>query len=311
MLLLARLDVDTPLWAASAYTLVVGLGLGMTMQVLVLAVQNAVDYQNLGVATSGSVLFRQVGGSIGVSLFGAVFANQLRVQLAGDLPPGAQVPPSGDPGAVAALPPPVHEAYVTAFADALQPVFLVAAVVALLAFLLTWFLQEVPLRQTAKAEGLAESFASPRDDDSLRELERVLTVLAGREERRRVYESVAQHAGIEIDPQESWVLARVAEREPITERRLAEQLSVEPAVLDPPLRVLEARAFVHADGGGAVELTQSGRDALARLVAAYRERLEALLEGWSPEQHAEIRRMVDRLAQALVAEMPAPAPAGP
>jgi EmrB/QacA subfamily drug resistance transporter len=308
MLLLARLDVDTPLWAASAYTLVVGLGLGMTMQVLVLAVQNAVGYEHLGVATSGSVLFRQIGGSIGVSLFGAVFANRLQAQLAGELPPGAVVPPSGDPGAVAALPPPIHEAYVTAFADALQPVFLVAACISFLAFALTWFLQDVPLRQTAQAEGLGESFASPRDDDSLRELERVLTVLAGREERRRVYENVAKHAGIEIDPQESWVLARLGERERISERGLAEQLSVEPAVLRRPLRVLEARALVLADGGGAVELTEDGRDVLARLVAAYRERLEALLEGWSPEQHAEVCRMVDRLAQALVAEMPAPAP---
>ena len=311
MLLLARLDVDTPLWAASAYTLVVGLGLGMTMQVLVLAVQNSVDYEHLGVATSGSVLFRQIGGSIGVSLFGAVFANRLHAELAGELPPGAQVPPSGDPGAVAALPPPLHEGYVTAFAHALAPVFLVAAGVAVLAFLLTWFLEEAPLRQTAKAEGLGESFASPRDDDSLRELERALTVLAGREERRQVYEDVAAQAGIRIDPQESWVLARLAEREPITEDGLAEQLAVEPAQLAPQLRALEARALVRADGGRTVALTPEGRDVYTRLVGAGRERLERMLEGWEPEHHAEIRGMVDRLAAALVAEMPAAAPSRP
>jgi EmrB/QacA subfamily drug resistance transporter len=307
MLLLARLDVDTPLWTASAYTLVVGLGLGMTMQVLVLAVQNAVDYRFLGVATSGAVLFRQIGGSIGVSLFGAIFANRLHAQLAGELPPGAEVPPSGDPTAVAALPPALHEAYVTAFADALQTVFLVAAVISFLAFVFTWFLQELPLRETAKAEGLGESFASPRDDDSLRELERALTVLAGRDERRGVYERLAEHAGLEIDPQETWVVLRLGERAPISENALAAQLALDPAAIAPPLRALEARALVRADGSGTIVLTADGRAVHARLVDASRERLESLLDGWEPEHHPEVRRMADRLAESLVADIPAPA----
>ena len=65
-------------WQPVVGMVVLGLGLGMVMQVLVLAVQNAVDYRLLGVATSGSTLFRQVGGSIGVAMFGAIFANRLR-----------------------------------------------------------------------------------------------------------------------------------------------------------------------------------------------------------------------------------------
>src|SRR5262249_45520341 len=75
--LLSRLAVDTPTGVAAVYMLIFGLGLGMVMQVLVLAAQNAVDYRLLGVATSGSTLFRQVGGSIRVSLFGAIFSNPL------------------------------------------------------------------------------------------------------------------------------------------------------------------------------------------------------------------------------------------
>src|SRR5262249_44665423 len=75
--LLSRLDVGTSTWVAAGYLVILGLGLGMTMQVLILAAQNAVDYRLLGVATSSSTLFRQVGGSIGVSAFGAVFSNQL------------------------------------------------------------------------------------------------------------------------------------------------------------------------------------------------------------------------------------------
>ena len=90
-MLLSRLEVDTSAGTTSLYMLVLGLGLGMVMQVLVLAVQNAVDYRHLGVATSGSTLFRQIGGSIGVAVFGAIFANRLRGDLAASLPPGAQV----------------------------------------------------------------------------------------------------------------------------------------------------------------------------------------------------------------------------
>ena len=90
LLLLTTLAVDTPIWKTSLYMVVLGLGLGMVMQVLVLAVQNSVDYEYLGVATSGSTLFRQVGGSIGVSLFGAIFANQLQSQLRAHFPPGVK-----------------------------------------------------------------------------------------------------------------------------------------------------------------------------------------------------------------------------
>ena len=99
MLLLSRLGVDTPTWHAAVFMLVLGLGLGMVMQVLVLAVQNAVDYRQLGVATSGSTLFRQIGGSIGVAIFGAIFANRLAHELAARLPDGAHVPKAREPGA--------------------------------------------------------------------------------------------------------------------------------------------------------------------------------------------------------------------
>src|SRR3546814_7187993 len=81
--------------------LVLGLGLGMVMQVLVLAVQNAVDYGDLGVATSGTTLFRSTGGSVGVSLFGAIFAANLANGLATRMPSGASLPVATDPAAIA------------------------------------------------------------------------------------------------------------------------------------------------------------------------------------------------------------------
>ena len=73
---------------------VLGLGLGMVMQVLVLAVQNAVDYRDLGVATSGATLFRSIGGSLGTAVLGAIFANRLR-ERAEEHPAAAAAPHAG------------------------------------------------------------------------------------------------------------------------------------------------------------------------------------------------------------------------
>jgi MFS family permease len=152
LFLLSRIHVDTPAWEAMAYATVLGLGLGAVMQVLVLAVQNAVDRRDMGVATSGSTLFRQIGGSIGVSLFGAIFANRLGTELAIRLPAGARLPDTTDPATIRALPTPVRNAFEDAFAAALHPVFLSAAVVTLLAFALTWLLRDIPLKSSFATE---------------------------------------------------------------------------------------------------------------------------------------------------------------
>jgi EmrB/QacA subfamily drug resistance transporter len=161
--LLSRLTVGTSPWVAALFMLLVGLGLGLVMQVLVLAVQNSVDYRHLGVATSGSTLFRQIGGSIGVAAFGAVFVNRLRVELAAHLPPGAlaRIPASANPAVVKKLPPAIHDPYVQAFAASLRPVFLVASAITVLAFLLTWLLREIPLRKTAAADAVPVPAPTP------------------------------------------------------------------------------------------------------------------------------------------------------
>jgi EmrB/QacA subfamily drug resistance transporter len=303
---LATLEVHTPVWRTSLYMVVLGLGLGMVMQVLVLAVQNAVDYEHLGVATSGSTLFRQVGGLIGVSLFGAIFANQLQTELAVRLPAGVEVPTAVSPELVDRLPPEVHASYVAAFAAALSPVFAVAAGAAALAFALTWLLREVPLRKTAQSEGLGESFASPRDDSSFRELERSLSSLARRENRWEAYEQFAARAGIDLRPPELWLLARIDERHPIGEGELLAELRLEATFLASLLGQLTARSLVVADDGR-LRLTDAGSEVRERVHAARCDGLNDLLAGWEPERHAEIRRMVDELARSFASEIPQPA----
>src|SRR3954447_15698537 len=136
--LLSTLGTGTSTWAASGFMLVLGLGLGMVMQVLVLAVQNAVDYADLGVATSGTTLFRSIGGSVGVSPFGAIFPAGLAAHLAGALPGGATLPTATEPAAIHALPPALRAIYAEAVTAALHPVFVTAACIGAAGFLLAW-----------------------------------------------------------------------------------------------------------------------------------------------------------------------------
>jgi EmrB/QacA subfamily drug resistance transporter len=144
--LLATIGVATSIRTTVLYMVLLGLGLGMVMQVLVLAVQNAVDYRCLGVATSGATLFRSIGGSVGVSLFGAIFTATLTEKLAASLPAGTALPVATAPAAIQALPAATRSLYLEAFTSALHPVFIHAAVVAAWGFALTWFLKELPLR---------------------------------------------------------------------------------------------------------------------------------------------------------------------
>jgi EmrB/QacA subfamily drug resistance transporter len=159
MFLLSRLDVDTAPWLASVYMLVVGVGIGLVMQVLVLVVQNDAPARNVGVATSTATFFRSMGGSLGVALFGAIFASRLADQLTA-LPGDAAARLSGGanirPDQVNALPAGVRDDFLLAFVHALQPVFLVGAALTAVTFVLAWLLKEVPLRATSHAAaGLA------------------------------------------------------------------------------------------------------------------------------------------------------------
>jgi len=155
LILMSRLDVDTSLAMAGLYMFVTGAGLGLVMQVLVLAAQNAVRREDLGVATSGATFFRSLGGAMGVAIFGALLTHRLRDTIPSRLA-DAGVPASklagggpqlGSPEQIGALPEPIHTAVVTGFADALQTTFLAAAPFAILGFLVVLFLKEQPLRR--------------------------------------------------------------------------------------------------------------------------------------------------------------------
>jgi MFS family permease len=330
--LLSTMDATTSTLERSAFMLVLGLGLGMTMQVLVLAVQNAVEYRDLGVATSGATFFRSIGGSFGVAIFGAIFSNRLTTTIGDAFPGGVPRAFAGaggggatDPSQIQQLPAAVRTPLVNAYADALSTVFLVAVPIALIAFALTWLLREVPLRRTVETSGLGESFAVPKGDQSIDEIARAVSVLARRDTRRRIYERLAARAGVDLPPAAVWLLGRVAEQAPVTIDELAANCGLPRARLRVALAELEVEQLVEEcsrgampmaagsdDAGWAIDgagvdalsssplvLTRAGEAVYARLLRARRERLAELLEGWSPEQHEEIAALLGRLADDL------------
>jgi EmrB/QacA subfamily drug resistance transporter len=159
--LFSHIGVGTSYWIGAIYMALLGAGLGLTMQVLVLAVQNSVKYSDLGAATSLATFARSIGGSIGVAVFGTVFNNRLATNLPKHLPPSALKALHGtsvaaNPAQVKHLQPLVRDGLRIAFSDSLHVVFLSAVPFALIAFGLSWMLREVPLRKTTGGDRSAE-----------------------------------------------------------------------------------------------------------------------------------------------------------
>jgi EmrB/QacA subfamily drug resistance transporter len=153
LLWLSGLDADTPLWDLGLRILLLGLGLGLVIQTLVVAVQNAVPVADLGVATSSNTFFRSMGGAFGTAVFGEVLNATLDDELATAFPGGR--PPGVDPGTltgtpeqIQSLPDIVRVPLVDSFVAAIDQVFLTGIPVMLLALLLIFFLPELPLRET-------------------------------------------------------------------------------------------------------------------------------------------------------------------
>ena len=303
LLLLSRMDASTSRLAASGAMFVLGLGLGMVMQVLVLVVQNAVDYQDLGVATSGATLFRSIGGSVGTAVLGSIFSNRLAHELASSLPSGAaKGVPSGleaNPEALSKLPASVHAVYIHAFTHALSTVFEVAAGVAAFAFILSWALEQRPLRDTVAAgSGVGETFAIPKDTDSLAEASRALSVLIGREGRRRMVERLAERAGVDLSPASAWLIVRLHEDPSADLEALSARFDVPVEAAVRALAELQDKGLVTAEHA----VTAPGEEIVERLVNERQAMLARMCDGWEPERHAELAGLLGRLAHELAGE---------
>lgn len=163
MWLLSRLETDTARVEYSIAQAVLGIGIGLIMPVLVLAVQNSVAPADIGSATSANNYFRQIGGSVGAAVFGTLFAGRLADALAVRLPSGADLPDpeSITPQLVHAMPPALRDSYIQAYADAMPRIFLYLVPVLALGMVLAFFLKEKPLVSHHSPESAAESVTLP------------------------------------------------------------------------------------------------------------------------------------------------------
>ena len=160
--LLGTITPGTPLWLFCCFIGVLGIGLGMSMQILVLIVQNSFPNSQVGTATASNNYFRQIGASLGASLVGSLFTMRLadeltsRLSSAGGVAGGMN---SLTPDAVRHLPAAVREQIIAAYNEALAPLYLYMVPLALLAFVLLLFVRETPLSTSIERDIPAESIA--------------------------------------------------------------------------------------------------------------------------------------------------------
>jgi EmrB/QacA subfamily drug resistance transporter len=154
LLLLSTMGIGTSRWTSSFYMVLLGAGMGMIVQVMVLAVQNAVEHRDLGTATGVETFSRSMGSSFGVAVFGAILNNRLAYNLPRLLPAGTnlnvdQRTLTASPAAIRHLSPPVQHAVIDSLSRSIHVTFLVAVPLVVLAFFVTFLLKETPLRTTA------------------------------------------------------------------------------------------------------------------------------------------------------------------
>jgi EmrB/QacA subfamily drug resistance transporter len=276
--LLSRIDAETQMVDLAGALIVLGLGLGMVTQVLVVAAQNAAAYEDLGVSTAGATMFRLIGGSIGTAVLGAIFTAASGHRL--------------DAGAVT---------------DATATVFRAAAVVAAVGFVLTWMIPALPLRETVAAASAGvgrdagEAFAMAPTGDPAAELLRGLAILADRDVQRAYVRGLVERAGLTLDVPAAWLLLRAADHQGTDVATLARHEGV---ALE---RAADGLAELHRHGliaAAALEaplaLTAEGERVRARLGAARREKLAELSDQWPEAQRQQLARVLRRLAGDLV-----------
>ncbi len=307
--LMSLIGVTTGAWVMAGYMVVFGLGLGLILQVLTVAVQNAVPYEELGTATSGVTFFRMIGGSFGTAVFGAIFSNLVATNVLRALhltkaPAGLNLS-AENPAAIQKLPAAAQAGVIEGIAHTIQTMFLIGVPIAFVAFLLSWTLPEIALRRSIRTSEPAEHLGLPEPRTSLGEVQRILERAASRENRSELYGMLARRAGLDLPPRASWLLYRLADRPDATIEDVGARLGVDPERLADGVDALVTRDMIEAvpcPEGHRLVLTAAGGDAIEHLTAARRDSMTELLEGWDPEDHPEVLDMVRDLARALLAD---------
>ncbi|MBD0716119.1 MDR family MFS transporter [Streptomyces sp. CBMA370] len=318
--LLSRMNPSTGTWSASLYMFVLGAGIGLCMQVLTIAVQNTVDYADLGTATSGVTFFRTLGSSFGTAVFGTIYANSLKPNLAtgvgeaSALAAGTGKSPadiaraSQSPAGLHALPADVARPIVDAYADTLHTVFLWTVPVAALGFVVALFLKQVPLHDSARAgaHDMGEGFASPTTaGDSANLLELAVGRILSRTDHDTAREIVAS-SDTRLDTAGAWAVMQV---ELFTRSvghaslgLISAGRRVPPEVLLPVFDRMVDEGFLTRDGN-LLSHTPAGRREADLITHAWGDWLSERVERESGRPSGpELRVATDAIAKKIIAE---------
>ena len=309
-LLMSRMNPSTSALLQSLYLFILGAGIGLCMQVLILIVQNTSSFEDLGVATSGVTFFRTIGSSFGAAIFGSLFTNFLHSRIgpalaASGAPPAA----ANSPEALHRLPHAMAAPIVDAYAGSLTQVFFWAVPVALVGFALSLFLPEVPLREMGNnAADLGDGFAMPTTQTPEEMLETAIGRLMRGEPGMRL-RSIAMRPDCRLDVAELWALLRINRHQRalgiarITD--IGEQFGIPYEVLEPTFDRLVRGGYAQRDVDR-FWLTPAGTREV--------DFVSSLLQGWvidkltrSPNfqgrpDRAQVEAALNRITHRIVAQ---------
>ncbi|MGY0020130.1 MDR family MFS transporter [Streptomyces sp. YJ-C3] len=315
--LLSLMGSSSSAWLESLYMFVLGVGIGLCMQVLTIAVQNTVEYADLGTATSGVTFFRTLGSSFGTAVFGTIYANTLKPNLTEGVEAAARTGTGLDPAALAkaaqspeglhALPAVARAPIVEAYADSLHTVFLWTVPVAAIGFLVALFLKQVQLRDSARmgSSDMGEGFAQPTTGDPAHLLERAVGNIVKKsdlETARRILGS----SDTRLDIAGAWAVMQVEFFTRMVGHAslgmIAARRKLPPEVLVPVFQRMVDEGYLSRTGSY-FSHTEAGRREAGVIGHAWGEWLSKQVEadlGRAPGK--DLRAAVDSIAKRLLAE---------
>ncbi|WP_101523752.1 MDR family MFS transporter [Nocardioides houyundeii] len=308
LFLLSRMDPSTPLAVSSLYLFVLGLGIGMSMQVLTIVVQGSAQYSDLGVATSGVTFFRTMGSAFGAAIFGTLYANFLQDRLPAAIARARGVTPAdlATPESLHALPDRVIAPIVGAYSEALTQVFLWAVPVALVAFVLALVLPQVKLADNVAdaAQDLGAGFGAPDSPPNEEVLSRRITNLLYGRRRDRVLD-LLQSSEEDLDAAGVWAVVQVygltaaGHRADVGQIAWSRQLPT--AVIEPIFRQVISAGYVEGDLDN-LTVTARGSGAVDRLRDDLTAWIAAHLEGVSDTSPKVISTAIASVVRRVVVE---------
>ncbi|MFR9798014.1 MDR family MFS transporter [Streptomyces sp. MS06] len=322
--LMSLMGPATGVWPESLYMFVLGTGIGLSMQVLTIAVQNTVDYADLGTATSGVTFFRTLGSSFGTAVFGTIYANSLAPNLRDGVAAAARA--SGvDPASLSAaatspqglhrLPSGTAAPVVQAYADTIQTVFLWTVPVAALGFVVALFLRQVPLRDSARmgSTDMGEGFATPQDANSQRVLETAVAKIIGSAD-PDTSRRIVQGSGTRLDVAGAWAVMQVELFTRLVGHAglglIAARRHLPPEVLLPVFDRMVEEGYLTRHGN-LLSHTEAGSRQAALITSAWASWLEERVErDVGHPTGRELRAAVDTIAKRLLVEDLGDGPAG-